>query len=42
VRNTLGVVTVSGGAGVLISDAAEAAGLPMPPMPEARRTSCAR
>ncbi|WP_245215547.1 acetate--CoA ligase family protein [Pararoseomonas baculiformis] len=32
--NTLGVLTVSGGAGVLISDAAEAAGLPMPPMPE--------
>ena len=34
-RNTLGVLTVSGGAGVLISDAAEAAGLAMPPMPEA-------
>ncbi len=34
-RNTLGVITVSGGAGVLISDAAEALGLPMPPMPEA-------
>lgn len=33
-RNSLGVITVSGGAGVLISDAAEAAGLPMPPMPE--------
>lgn len=33
-RNTLGVVTISGGAGVLISDAAEAVGLPMPPMPE--------
>ncbi len=33
VRNTLGVVTISGGAGVLISDAAEAAGLPMPEMP---------
>src|SRR5918998_1638263 len=32
--NTLGVVTISGGAGVLISDAAEAVGLPMPPMPE--------
>lgn len=31
--NTLGVVTVSGGAGVIISDAAEAAGLPMPEMP---------
>ncbi len=35
VGNTLGVLTVSGGAGVLISDAAEAIGLPMPPMPEA-------
>jgi len=34
-RNTLGVVTISGGAGVLIADAAEAAGLPMPEMPEA-------
>src|SRR3712207_5893320 len=33
-RNTLGVLTVSGGAGVLISDAAEAAGVAMPPMPE--------
>lgn len=33
VGNTLGVVTISGGAGVLIADAAEAAGLPMPPMP---------
>jgi acetate---CoA ligase (ADP-forming) len=33
-RNTLGVLTVSGGAGVLISDAAEAAGVEMPPMPE--------
>ena len=34
VGNTLGMVTVSGGAGVLVSDAAEALGLPMPPMPE--------
>jgi acyl-CoA synthetase (NDP forming) len=34
-RNTLGVLTISGGAGVLISDAAEALGLAMPPMPEA-------
>ncbi|MDO9710176.1 acetate--CoA ligase family protein [Paracraurococcus lichenis] len=34
-RNTLGVLTVSGGAGVLISDAAEQAGVAMPPMPEA-------
>ncbi|MDW8313337.1 MAG: acetate--CoA ligase family protein [Rhodovarius sp.] len=33
--NTLGMLTVSGGAGVLVSDAAEALGLPMPPMPEA-------
>ena len=31
--NTLGMITVSGGAGVLVSDAAEALGLPMPPMP---------
>jgi acyl-CoA synthetase (NDP forming) len=34
-RNTLGVVTISGGAGVLISDAAEELRLPMPPMPQA-------
>ncbi|MCW8086252.1 acetate--CoA ligase family protein [Sabulicella glaciei] len=33
-RNTLGVVTVSGGAGVLISDVAESLDFPMPPMPE--------
>jgi len=33
VNNTLGVITVSGGAGVIVSDAAEAAGLPMPEMP---------
>ncbi|WP_338664895.1 acetate--CoA ligase family protein [Pararoseomonas sp. SCSIO 73927] len=33
--NTLGVLTISGGAGVLISDAAGDAGLPVPPMPEA-------
>jgi acyl-CoA synthetase (NDP forming) len=33
-RNSLGVITVSGGAGVLISDAAEQIGLPMPPMPQ--------
>jgi acyl-CoA synthetase (NDP forming) len=32
-NNTLGVVTVSGGAGVIISDAADALGLPMPEMP---------
>ena len=35
VPNTLGVVTVSGGVGVLISDVAEDEGLAMPPMPEA-------
>jgi acyl-CoA synthetase (NDP forming) len=35
VRNTLGVITVSGGAGVLVSDAAETLGLALPPMPEA-------
>ncbi|WP_027284808.1 acetate--CoA ligase family protein [Rubritepida flocculans] len=34
-HNTLGVMTVSGGAGVLISDVAESLGFPMPPMPEA-------
>ena len=33
VHNTLGMITVSGGAGVLVSDAAEHAGLEMPPMP---------
>ncbi len=33
--NTLGVFTVSGGAGVLISDVAEQIGLPMPEMPKA-------
>ncbi len=35
VRNTLGVITISGGAGVLISDAAERIGLELPAMPEA-------
>lgn len=35
VNNTLGVITVSGGAGVIVSDAAEVAGLPMPEMPAA-------
>lgn len=38
-RNTLGVITVSGGAGVLISDAAEALGLPMPEMPAQAQTA---
>ena len=32
--NSLGVLTVSGGAGVIVADAAEAEGLPMPPMPD--------
>ena len=34
-KNSLGVITVSGGAGVLISDVAEQIGLDMPAMPEA-------
>jgi len=34
-RHTLGVVTVSGGAGIVASDEAERIGLPMPAMPEA-------
>ncbi|MBP6860955.1 MAG: acetate--CoA ligase family protein [Neisseriaceae bacterium] len=33
VDNSLGMVTISGGAGIMVSDAAEALGLPMPPMP---------
>lgn len=37
-KNTLGVITVSGGAGVVISDAAEELGLDMPQMPEASQT----
>ncbi len=38
VSNSLGVITVSGGAGVLISDVAESLGLAMPEMPlEAQR-----
>jgi acyl-CoA synthetase (NDP forming) len=38
VANSLGVITVSGGAGVLISDVAESLGLAMPEMPpEAQR-----
>lgn len=39
VDNTLGVITVSGGAGVIISDAAEACGLPMPAMPDEAQKS---
>src|SRR3984893_5672087 len=34
-KNSLGVITVSGGAGVLMSDVAESVGLPMPEMPTA-------
>jgi acyl-CoA synthetase (NDP forming) len=34
VGNTLGVITLSGGAGVLVSDAAEALDFPMPEMPQ--------
>jgi len=34
VNNTLGVITLSGGAGVLISDVAEGCGLAMPEMPQ--------
>jgi acyl-CoA synthetase (NDP forming) len=34
-RNMLGVITISGGGGVLIADAAEELGFPMPPMPDA-------
>jgi len=39
VHNTLGVLTVSGGAGVLISDAAEALGFGMPEMPPAAQAA---
>jgi acyl-CoA synthetase (NDP forming) len=35
VNNALGIITVSGGAGVIASDAAEDLGLPVPAMPEA-------
>ncbi len=35
VRNTLGVITISGGAGVIIGDAADTVGLEVPAMPEA-------
>lgn len=35
VDNSLGVITVSGGAGVIVSDAAELCGVPMPEMPAA-------
>ena len=39
VHNTLGVLTVSGGAGVLISDAAEVLGFDMPAMPPAAQAA---
>lgn len=38
--NTLGVISVSSGAGIQISDAAEAVGLPMPPMSGAAQQQC--
>lgn len=34
-RNALGIITVSGGAGVLMSDAAEDHGVELPPLPQA-------
>lgn len=37
-NNTLGVITVSGGAGVIVSDAAEDLGLPLPEMPAEAQT----
>jgi acyl-CoA synthetase (NDP forming) len=39
--NRLGVLTVSGGAGVLMADAASAAGFRLPPMPEAAQAAIA-
>ena len=42
VRATLGVLTISGGVGVLISDAAEAQGVAMPPMPAAAQAALRR
>lgn len=39
VGDRLGVLTVSGGAGVLIADAASAAGFRLPPMPEAAQAA---
>ncbi len=38
-RNSLGVLTVSGGAGVLIADEAAALGLPMPPLSAAAQAA---
>lgn len=40
--NRLGVLTVSGGAGVLMADAAEAAGFTLPPMPGEAQAALAR
>lgn len=39
VGNDLGVLTVSGGAGILIADDAEELDLPMPPLPEAAQSA---
>ncbi len=39
VRNTLGVLTISGGAGVLISDVAGSLGVEMPPLPAAAQAA---
>lgn len=39
VNNSLGMVTISGGAGIIVSDAAEALALPMPPMPAAAQAA---
>ena len=41
-RNTLGVITVSGGAGVLMSDVADSVGLAMPEMPDGDAEAAAR
>lgn len=39
VSNSLGMVTISGGAGIIVSDAAEDLALPMPPMPAAAQAA---
>lgn len=39
VQHSLGIVTVSGGAGIVASDEAERIGLPMPAMPEAAQAA---
>ena len=38
-ERTLGIITVSGGAGIVATDEAERIGLPMPPMPEAAQAA---